>query len=355
MKIGVVDVFCGIGGLSHGFSTEGFDVIAGIDSDASCRFAYETNIKAKFIEADVTGLNGRQLSKLFNQRNLSYRVLIGCAPCTPFSIYTGRYRKIRRRRDKQWQLLNEFSRLVEGTKPDVISMENVPRLIRHPIFRRFTQKLESAGYTVTFEKVRAHHYGVPQRRSRLVLLASLWGPVSLLPPTHLSRFKTVRDAIGHLPKIEAGESSRSDRLHKCRKLSPKNLARLQATNEGGSWQDWDGELQLACHKKKKGASFRSVYGRMRWNAPSPVITTQCLGIGNGRFGHPVQDRAISVREAALLQSFPKRFCFLPPRELVNTTELARHIGNAVPPRLGRIIARSIKRHLIGVSGGHAVV
>lgn len=351
MKIGVVDVFCGIGGLSYGFSTEGFDVIAGIDSDGSCRFAYENNVKAKFIEANVADLRGRQVARLFDQRNLSYRVLIGCAPCTPFSIYTGRYRKARRHRDKQWQLLNDFSRLVEETKPDVISMENVPRLIRHPIFRTFTRKLQTAGYTVTFKKVRAHHYGVPQHRSRLVLLASLWGPLTLLPPTHLGRFKTVRDAIGRLPKIGAGQSSKSDRLHKCRKLSPKNLIRLKATGEGGGWQDWASDLQLACHKRTKGASFRSVYGRMRWNAPSPVITTQCLGIGNGRFGHPAQDRAISLREAALLQSFPKSFRFLPPREVINTTELARHIGNAVPPRLSKIIARSIKRHLREVSSG----
>jgi len=348
MKIGVVDVFCGIGGLSHGFSAEGFDVIAGIDSDGSCRYAYETNLKARFIESDVAEIKGRQIIKLFNRRKLSYRVLVGCAPCTPFSMYTGRYRKIRRR-DKQWQLLNDFSRLVETTKPDVISMENVPRLTRHPIFVRFVRKIEKAGYSVTYKKVRAHHYGIPQRRARLVLLASLWGPVNLLPPTHSGQSKTVRDAIGHLPKIKAGQSCISDRLHKCRKLSPQNLTRLKATGEGGSWKDWDDGLQLACHKRRKGASFRSVYGRMRWDAPSPVITTQCLGIGNGRFGHPKQNRAISIREAALLQSFPKSFRFLPAREEINTAQLARHIGNAVPPRLSRIIARSIKRHLTDVS------
>ncbi len=351
MRIGVIDVFCGIGGLSYGFSAEGFDVIAGIDSDGSCRYAYETNVNASFIESDVAKIKKQQITELFNRRNIGYRVLIGCAPCTPFSIYTGRYRKSRRR-DNQWQLLNDFSRLVRATNPDVISMENVPRLIRHPIFTKFVRDLERAGYSVTYKKVRAHHYGVPQRRARLVLIASLWGPVDLLPPTHLGRFKTVRDAIGHLPKIKAGESCASDRLHKSRSLSPQNLTRLQATREGGSWKDWDKELQLVCHKKSEGASFRSVYGRMQWDAPSPVITTQCLGIGNGRFGHPKQDRAISIREAALLQSFPRTFRFLPPREEVNTAQLARHIGNAVPPKLSRIIARSIKRHLADVSIGY---
>lgn len=351
MKIGVVDVFCGIGGLSYGFNAEGFEVIAGIDSDGSCRYAYETNVKASFIEADIAKIKKQQIEKLFSQNKLAYRVLIGCAPCTPFSMYTGRYRKMRRR-DNQWQLLNEFSRLVRATKPDVISMENVPRLIRHPIFAKFVREIERAGYTVKYKKVRAHHYGVPQRRARLVLLASLWGSLELLPPTHSRRFKTVRDAIGHLPKIKAGQSWVSDRLHKSRKLSPKNFTRLQATGEGGSWRDWDDDLQLSCHKKSKGASFRSVYGRMRWDAPSPVITTQCLGIGNGRFGHPKQDRAISIREAALLQSFPRSFRFVHPRDDINTAQLARHIGNAVPPTLSRIIARSIKRHLADVSIGH---
>ena len=344
MTIGVVDLFCGIGGLSHGFLKEGFDVIAGIDSDRSCRYAYETNIKAKFIEADVAAATKQDITSLFGKRGVSYRVLVGCAPCTPFSIYTGRYRK-GRRRDNRWRLLNDFSRLVLATKPDVVSMENVPRLTHHPIFSNFVQKIEKAGYTVTYVKVRAHQYGVPQRRSRLVLFASLWGKIELISPTHLGKIKTVRDAIGKLPKIQAGRGFGADRLHVSRKLHPQTLVRIKATEEGGSWNDWDEGLKLACHKKRRGKSFRSVYGRMRWDLPSPVITTQCLGIGNGRFGHPEQDRAISIREAALLQSFPKNFRFIPPHASIRSVELSRHIGNAVPPKLSRIIARSIKQHL----------
>lgn len=348
ISIGVVDVFCGIGGLSHGFKREGFDVVAGIDSDSSCRYAYETNLNARFIEADVTKITKNEIVELFNKRKFSFRVLVGCAPCTPFSIYVGRYRK-KQQNDARWSLLNEFSRLVKATKPDVISMENVPRLTRHNIFAKFVRELKRAGYSVTYQTVRAEHYGVPQRRSRLVLFASLWGEVELLAPTHLHKPKTVKDAIGALPKLKAGKACPSDRLHVTRNLSDRNLARLQSTTQGGSWKDWDEELQLKCHKKKKGKSFRSVYGRMRWDAPSPVITTQCLGIGNGRFGHPKQDRAISIREAAILQSFPRNFRFLPPRAQINGTQLARQIGNAVPVRLGRIIARSIKHHLSEVS------
>lgn len=348
MRLGVVDLFCGIGGLSYGFKKEGFDVLAGIDSDASCKYAYETNVKAEFIAGDVGQLSGRRVADLFDQRKNSYRVLIGCAPCTPFSSYTDRYRKLRRR-DRRWQLLEEFDRLIRATKPHVVSMENVPRLTRHPVFHRFVRGLKDTGYAVTYRKVRADHYGVPQRRARLVLIASLYGEVHLPRETHRDNPVTVKDAIGNLPSIQAGERSSRDRLHTSRGLSDRNLKRLKSTTEGGSWKDWDKNLQLACHRKRRGKSFRSVYGRMRWDAPAPVITTQCLGIGNGRFGHPKQDRAISIREAALLQSFPKKFRFVPPREPVYGAPLARHIGNAVPVRLSRIIARTIKRHLAAVS------
>jgi DNA (cytosine-5)-methyltransferase 1 len=232
-----------------------------------------------------------------------------------------------------------------------------PKIKRSVAGRPATTVTEAAGYTVSYKKVRADHYGVPQRRARLVLFASLWGEVHLPPETHRKRPITVKDAIGNLPRIQAGRPCPTDRLHVTRGLSAKNLARLRSTAEGGGWKDWDRSLQLACHKRRKGKSFRSVYGRMRWDAPSPVITTQCLGIGNGRFGHPSQNRAISIREAALLQSFPKGFRFLPPREPINGLRLARQIGNAVPVKLSRVIARAIKRHLglvsktpIGVRG-----
>lgn len=349
MRVSVIDLFCGVGGLSYGFKAEGFKVLAGIDSDESCKYAYEKNVQADFVPLDVSRLSARKVEELFAECEDSYRVLIGCAPCSPFSPYTGRYRKKKRRRDQRWQLLEEFSRLVRATKPDVVSMENVPRLMRHPVFHGFVRTLKETGYSVTFQKVRADHYGVPQRRARLVLIASKYGEVHLPPPTHRDNPVTVRDAIGHLPPIKAGESCRRDRLHMSRGLSDKNMKRLRSTKEGGSWKDWDENLQLRCHKKRQGRSFRSVYGRMRWDTPSPVITTQCLGIGNGRFGHPEQDRAISLREAALLQSFPQNFRFVAPHHSVFGLVVARQIGNAVPVKLGRVIAKTIKDHLISVS------
>jgi DNA (cytosine-5)-methyltransferase 1 len=228
-------------------------------------------------------------------------------------------------------------------------MENVPRLARHPVFAEFVRGLEDAGYKVTYDRLRAEQFGVPQRRTRLVLLASRLGEIALPNPTHIGRPLTVRDAIGKLPKIAAGALNNEDRLHVTRGLSALNARRLKSTKEGGSWKDWDEDLQLRCHKRKSGKSFRSVYGRMTWDEPAPVITTQCLGIGNGRFGHPEQDRAISIREAALLQTFPKRFRFARSDDKLSGLQLARQIGNAVPVKLGSAIARAIKRHLANVA------
>lgn len=345
MHAEVVDLFCGIGGLSAGFQNEGFKVLAGLDSDDSCKYAYETNLKAKFLPDDISTVKGEALASLYS--GTLPKVLVGCAPCQPFSMYTGRYRRSpdRRNEDGRWKLLAEFARLIEEVQPDIVSMENVPRLALHPIFKAFVQRLKAQNYSVTHFNVRADHFGVPQRRSRLVLFASKFGEISLTPPTHRAKPRTVWQTIGKLPAIKAGEADAKDRLHQSRGLGDLNLRRLAATAEGGSWRDWDDELKLECHKKDGGKSFRAVYGRMTWDEPSPVITTQCLGIGNGRFGHPTQNRAISIREAALLQSFPRTFKFVRPTEKVNQLRLARQIGNAVPVKLGEAVARSIREHL----------
>jgi DNA (cytosine-5)-methyltransferase 1 len=342
----VIDLFCGIGGLSYGFRQEGFDVLAGIDSDPTCSFAFEANIGARFVPADIRSLSDRRLSSLFPRDRGRDRILVGCAPCQPFSIYAGRYRNKTVHNDTQWKLLDDFARAIRVTKPHVVSMENVARVTKHEVFRSFVADLGRLGYTVTYQLVRAHDYGVPQKRTRLVLFASKYGKLEIVEPTHKARPRTVREVIGHLPPVTAGEvPRRGDRLHRSRGLSEINRRRLKATKQGGFWREWDEELQLECHKRESGASFRSVYGRMCWDVPSPVITTQCLGIGNGRFGHPEQDRAITIREAALLQSFPMKFKFLPPSAPVYGAVLARQIGNAVPVRLARAVARSIKLHL----------
>lgn len=345
MRAEVVDLFCGIGGLSAGFKNEGFDVRSGVDLDDSCRYAYEANIGADFLHKSVSELAAADLSAMYSRR--SVKVLVGCAPCQPFSMYTGRYRQNEtdEQADQRWAMLSEFARLIEEADPDVVSMENVARVALHPAFAKFVERLKTAGYLVTKYKVRAQYYGVPQRRTRLVLFASKFGEVQLAPVTHRLDQVTVREAIGGLPPLKAGEAHREDRLHAARGLGETNLRRLRATSEGGSWKDWDDELQLDCHKKTGGKTFRAVYGRMKWDELAPVITTQCLGIGNGRFGHPEQDRAISIREAAILQTFPPEFDFVAPGAPVVGVHLARQIGNAVPVKLGEAVARSIRAHL----------
>jgi DNA (cytosine-5)-methyltransferase 1 len=336
----VVDMFCGIGGLTHGFVKEGFQVVAGYDSDASCKYAYEANNEcAKFVQKKIESTDAAEISALFPAHKI--RVLVGCAPCQPFSLYT-----VKQPKDEKWKLLKRFQTIIELARPEIVSMENVPELTRHKIFASFVRRLEDLGYHVWHDIVFCPDYGVPQSRRRLVLLASRFGKLELVKKTHPERkWRTVWDAIGKLEAIAAGQRSKKDRIHQARSLNETNLQRIRKTTTGGSWKDWPENLQLACHKKSTGSTYRSIYGRMEWDQPAPTLTTHCTGIGNGRYGHPEQDRAISLREAALLQTFPRRYRFVPPREKVFNKILSRQIGNAVPVRLGQIIARSIRKHL----------
>ena len=343
--IAVIDLFCGIGGLTHGLIKAGLTVTAGLDIDSTCRYAYETNNKfAKFIEADITDYPSEELAKFYPKDSI--KILVGCAPCQPFSKYTMRYRKNGRGSDDKWKLLNSFADKAEKIKPDIISMENVPELEKEKIFQDFKEKLEKMGYFVSYSIVYCPNYGVPQIRKRLVLLASCFGKIELINPLYTSeKYLTVRKAIGKLPKLESGQKSPKDPLHCCTKLSEKNILRIKNSRQGGTWREWDDSLKLKCHKKKSGKSYSSVYGRMSWDTPSPTITTQFYGYGNGRFGHPEQDRAISLREGIILQSFPPKYLILEPNKTCNTRIIGTHIGNAVPVELGKAIGKSIKKHL----------
>ena len=337
----VVDMFCGIGGLSHGFLLEGFDVRAGIDIDPSCRYAYEHNNRSHFFEWNVDDVKGSDLNRLFDKRRP--RTLVGCAPCQPFSTYN------QNRSDTKWRLLKEFGRLVAETEPDIVSMENVPRLItfqKGELFGSFVDTLRAYGYVVWWDVVDCVNYGVPQTRKRLVVLASKVGPIELIPPTRTpENTATVRETISSLPPIAAGKQDVNDPLHRSSRLSTVNLARIKASKPGKSWNDWEMNLIAKCHRKATGHSFQSVYGRMSWDAPAPTITTQCNGFGNGRFGHPEQNRAISLREAALLQTFPRSYQFIDPSKQWFISAVARWIGNAVPVELARAVARSVARTL----------
>lgn len=344
----VVDLFCGIGGLTHGFLKECFTVSAGVDFDNTCSYAYSTNNKAKFIYKDVTKLTAEELNNLFPKNKR--KILVGCAPCQPFSIfnYKNNNNAVKQAEDSKWKLLYSFADLIEATQPEIVSMENVPQLRNFnggKVFNDFVERLEANGYYVTYGIFNAQDYGVPQRRKRLILLASKHSKFELIEPTHKDNYVTVQQAIGHLPEIKDGEHSEDDLLHYARKLTEISKKRIKATPEGGGWQDWDESLLLECHKKEGGQMYRSVYGRMSWSDVAPTMTTYCIGLNNGRFGHPKQDRAISLREAAILQSFPENYNLIDPDAIFNMQILARQIGNAVPVGLGQAIAKSIKKHI----------
>jgi DNA (cytosine-5)-methyltransferase 1 len=212
------------------------------------------------------------------------------------------------------------------------------------VFNEFLGYL--AGYSVHWSVVECASIGIPQTRKRLVLVASRLGHIKLdLSTAMSSSTRTVRKEISKLPPIAAGEQHPRDPLHFASSLSDTNLRRIRASKPGGTWRDWDPELIASCHRKTSGETYPSVYGRMEWDSPAPTITTQCYGYGNGRFGHPEQDRAISLREAAMLQTFPRGYKFVAPGKPVRFNHLGRLIGNAVPVRLGEVIAHTLVDHV----------
>ena len=336
-----VDLFCGAGGLTKGLEASGVDVALGVDIDPDCEYPYDTNNNAQFLLKSVDELTADDLDVAFG--GARYTLLAGCAPCQPFSTYQqGRSGPD----DERWNLLQQFGRLVKDSKPTLVTMENVPRLENQDVFAAFVEGLEEDGFHVSHAVVNCADYGVPQQRNRLVLLASRLGPITLIAPTTPEhRRKTVRQAIEGLPKLEAGEVWATDPMHQACELSPLNLERIKASKPGGTWRDWDDELVADCHKKASGKTYPSVYGRMTWDDPAPTMTTQYYGFGNGRFGHPEQDRAISLREGAILQSFPRTYKFVPSKAPIYRKSIGRLIGNAVPVNLGKAIGKSLILHV----------
>ena len=338
-QVSCIDLFCGAGGLTHGLLSEGIRVVAGVDVDLACKHPFEVNNSAEFIKLDVARLANEQLESLFGGSKI--KILAGCAPCQPFSTYSQRYDV---RGSPRWGLLYQFARLVKGTSPDIVTMENVPSVAKHEVFGDFVRSLEKLGYFVHQGVVDCSLYGLPQGRKRMVLLASRLGHIEITPPIK-GRIRTVRDAIGKLTPIEQGQSDPRDPLHCASKLSELNLERIQVSVPGGTWRDWPKHLIADCHQRETGRTYPGVYGRMEWDQPAPTLTTQFFGFGNGRFGHPEQDRAISLREGAILQGFPQSYSFTSTGTKAHFKELGRLIGNAVPVTLGRVLGQSINEHL----------
>lgn len=340
-----VDLFCGVGGLTHGLKRGGIDIVAGVDIDGDCSFPYRENNGASFLREDVGALDSSTLERLLPDDDLT--LLAGCAPCQPFSTYSRSGRG--RSHDANWPLLLSFGRLIEEVQPDLVTMENVPQVLDHEVFQGFLRSLH--GYSKKWSVVECAAFGVPQTRKRLVFFASKLGGDWLDLKLLRSEKRSVRDTISDLPPIEAGEKLVEDPLHSASRLSSLNLKRIRASRPGGTWRDWPTSLQATCHKRLSGATYPSVYGRMAWDEPAPTITTQCFGYGNGRFGHPEQHRAISLREAAMLQTFPRDYAFVVPGAVVRFNKMGRLIGNAVPVRLGEVIGETLIRHAGAYSAG----
>lgn len=353
MNVSAVDLFCGSGGLTYGLERAGVSVAAGIDVDPDCEYPYQANTNARFVQSDIEPLakrNPERVASLFDFRP-DVKILAGCAPCQPFSALN---HGTDSSSHEKWGMIDSFRLLVEDIGPDVVVMENVYQVRNHDVYERFEESLEDAGYFVNDDedkRVYCPEFGIPQKRKRWVLLASKRGPLSLGEPPIADEadYPTVRETIDHLPPLEAGEEHPERRIHQARTLSETNLERIRLMEPGADWRIWEEkgrrDLMLECHKKESGRSFKAPYSRVRPDEPAPTMTTQFYNYGSGRFGHYEQDRALSLLEGAMLQSFPEDYEFVPEDEEMYTKQMGRLIGNAVPPKLAELIGERILEHL----------
>lgn len=332
-----VDLFCGAGGLTLGLRRAGWDVAGGVDLDAAAGLTYRRNNPgARFLAADLRCVSGRDVRALAGGARGRELLLAGCPPCRPFS-------KQRRAAAPapvgEAALLGEFGRLVAELRPRAVLLENVPGLAAGAgagVFREFLRVLRAGGWRGRHAVVNARDWGVPQHRRRCVLLASRGGRAALPAPAP-GPPATVRSAIERFPPLAAGRGDASVPNHRAAGLSARNLRRLRATPpDGGGRRDWPPGLGLECHRGARG--FSDVYGRMWWDRPAPTLTSRCNSLSNGRFGHPEQHRAVSLREAAALQSFPDDYEFFGSQSRV-----ARWIGNAVPVALAEALGAAARR------------
>lgn len=318
------------------------EIAFGLDFDAQASATFRANFpEARFLEEDISGVN---VDDVIDAIDPDHRpiLLSACAPCQPYSTFVGT-----RRPDPRRALLLRLLPIIETLGPEFVFVENVPGLkMAHAnasTFRRFCKALKRQGYKVSSGVVDCQRYGVPQRRRRLVILASRLGPIHIPAPSHGDGadqlpLSTVWEWIGHLPPLTAGEEHPDVPNHLVSAVTSRNLERLRATPPGGNRFDWPDDLQLKCHRNHDGHS--DVYGRMHADGPAPVLTTKCTSISNGRFGHPYEDRPISVREAACLQTFPEDFVF--DGGIKSAT---RQIGNAVPVLLAKRMGDAFAEHL----------
>lgn len=343
-----IDLFCGIGGLTHGLFKAGIKIVAGFDNDLSCKtsFSQKLNGNPKFVHADLRKISKCDVVKYFPKN--CYKLVAGCAPCQPYSLYQKNKSSNDILKHSSYGLIQEYLKIVNWVQPHFVVMENVPNLKNDQYFKNEFLFFFRKNYLVDYQIVNMINYGAPQNRRRLLFLG-VKKTISkslkniFIPNGHIKQGKSVFKSIGSLPKIRAGERDKIDRWHVCSKLSSLNLKRIRNSIVGGTWNDWPENLLPNCYKKISGKTFSAVYGRIDPNKPSPTLTTQFNRYGSGRFGHYEQDRGLSIREGAILQTFPKKYQF---DIKLGITAVARQIGNAVPPifaeKLGKKLIQLIK-------------
>ncbi len=348
-----VDLFCGCGGASLGLKQAGCRIAAAVDNDPIACKTFAENVGVEPFCRDLRTFDGHQILEMSGKRKDDIDLVVGCPPCQGFS-------SLRRTRypngdDPRKDLISVFLERVKEIQPRGVIFENVPGIIRGEglgYFQSYLAQMRQMGYETSWKLVNAADYGVPQFRRRVVALSvrDAVGLPPFPPRTHsnpekasgdLLPWKTVRDAIGNLPPLEAGESHSSIPNYVARNHSLRVLEIIKnIPKNGGSRRSLPSELWLPCHmklRKTKGRGAESVYGRMSWENPSPTITCRCTTPSSGRFIHPEQDRAITLREAARLQSFTDDSKF--PSVFVWSERL---IGNAVPPILMPPLVTSYK-------------
>lgn len=345
-KIKAFDFFCGIGGVTRGFLNAGIDVIAGIDIDESCGKTYVENNtrpngeKVKFYHEKVSTFD---ISKVKDQvEEDDILVLIGCAPCQPFTTITDTSET----RKEERQLLDIFADKVIELDPDYIFVENVSGLQikkngNNQVLNNFINKLEEHGLNLKPKVQNAVHFGVPQTRKRLIIFgrknSSINHPQGSFKKGN-KQYLTVEKAIGDLPPIKAGETHPELKQHQSSNLQTKSLKRLEyQTKPGDGMEKWPEYLMLPSRKEREYSGHNDVYARLWWNKPSGTLTTKFHSISNGRFGHPEQNRALSILEGLILQSFPKNYQLF--EEAI--TIRAKQVGNAVPVKLAEAYGAKI--------------
>lgn len=343
-----IDFFCGGGGMTCGLRQAGINVIAGVDFDKDAKETYEHNNPGTvFVQTDIRNLKIKYFeSNLDIHKNDDSLILVGCSPCQFYSIINSDKNKSLKSKD----LLKNFARFINYYRPGYVLVENVPGIMtnKDSILPFFLSKLSEKGYRYEYRIVNMSDYGIPQNRRRFSLIATRLENIEIKFPTQSKNKLTVRDVIGEangFPKIEAGHKDASDFKHSVAGLSPQGLKRMQKTShDGGCRLDWadDPELQLPCFVNHDD-NFKDTYGRMWWNRPAPTITTKFFSISNGRFGHPEEDRAISIREGATIQTFPKDYVF----KTNSIATAAKLIGNAVPCEYARRLGETIKSYSDG--------